>query len=124
MNRLITILALTAAVLLTDVHWGVMQSITWAKMVAVQSSDESLSSRIAQAISGEAPCDHCLALESERTSEQEEILDLLAKSQVLGPINAGSVKFSHPGFALFNLDAPQFVAPGIAPPGIDRPPRA
>ncbi len=124
MNRFTTVLAIFAAVLLTDAHWGVMQSITWVKMVAVQGSDDSLSSRIAEVVSGQSPCDQCLALGNERNSQEEKTLELLTKSQALGLISVAKIDLSHSGIALFDLNSP-FIAPaGNGPPGIDHPPRA
>ena len=123
LNRFTIILAILAALLLTDVHWGVMQSITWAKMVSEGDRSVTLITRITQTVSGQAPCDHCVALEGERTSEQEETLNLLAKSQVIAPISVANLQFSHPGVALFRVGAEYLIPAAIAPGGIDHPPR-
>ncbi len=42
-----------------------------------------------------------VAPEGERTSEKEETLKLLAKSQVIAPISIANLQFSYPGIALF-----------------------
>ena len=78
-----------------------MKSITWAKMVSEGDRSETLITRITRTDSSQAPCDHCVTLEGERTSEQEETLNLLAKSQVIAPISIANLQFSHPGVALF-----------------------
>ncbi len=123
MNRITTILALLAAVLLTDVHWSVMQSVTWAKMVSEGDTNVGLIARISETVSGAAPCDHCIALEVERSSEQEETLDLLTKTQVLAPIQAVNLQFSHPGEALFLVGKECLTPANISPGGIEHPPR-
>ena len=78
-----------------------MKSITWAKMVSEGDHGETLITRITRRVSGPAPYDHCVALEGERTSEKEETLNPLAKSQVIALVSIANLQFSYPGVALF-----------------------
>ncbi len=123
MRRISTVLAILAAILLTDVHWSVLQTITWVEMVRTSSSDAGLVDRVVETVTGAVTCDHCIALADERSSEPEELLDLLAKSQFLAPIRSGSLGLSHGSESLFRL-AP-LESPSWLPPcyDIEHPPR-
>ncbi|MEM9280979.1 MAG: hypothetical protein AAGA96_04070 [Verrucomicrobiota bacterium] len=123
MRRIATILAVLAALLLTDVHWSVMQSITWARMIAIGESEVAISKRIADTFSGHHRCIFCFALEAERSSDQEETLDLITKFQVLGTVSPTHRHFSPPRRALFSLYPGGIRPPSQFPSGIDHPPR-
>jgi len=124
LKRIATTLALFAAVLLTDIQWSAMQSVTWVKMVSEGDRAAGLVERIIQTISASTPCDHCVALENERTSEEEKNLNLLTKFQVLAPIGSDSLRFSHPGAPLFLIEDSNLTPAKVTPEGIDHPPRA
>lgn len=117
-------MALLAAVLLTDVHWGVMQSVSWARMIQQADRSADFVDVVAATLSGADPCAHCLALQSERESEQEETLDLLTKLQVLAPISAASTNLSRAECPLFALAGRTARPADGFPAGIDPPPRA
>ena len=124
LKQIATTLALLAAILLTDIQWSAMQSVTWVKMVSEGDRSAGLVGRIAQTVSGSVPCDHCVALEKERSSDKEETLNLLTKFQVMAPIGRDSLQFSHPGAPLFLIEDSNLIPAKIAPGRIDPPPRA
>ncbi|MDF1658203.1 MAG: hypothetical protein P1U58_11370 [Verrucomicrobiales bacterium] len=124
MRKFITILAFAAAILSTDLHWSVVQTVIWAKMIHQSDSSASFSEKVISTITGEAPCHHCEALAAEQGSERNEILSLLGKGPLLAPLGTSIFRLSHKGLRLFELatvgnpDLPIFAT------GIDRPPRA
>jgi len=124
LKKFITILALAAAVLSTDLHWSVMQTVTWAKMIHQSDSSASLTEKVISTITGEAPCRYCEALAGEQGSERNEILSLLGKGPLLAPLDGSVFRLSHTGLTLFELAALSRPDLRIFPTGIDHPPRA
>lgn len=108
---------------LSDLHWGVMQTAAWAKMVNDSTELTSFTEKVARTVSGEIPCEHCLHLQSERNSEEEQTLDFISKSQVLAPISGASFRLSHGGSALFSLALRDLQPDDPGSDAIDHPPR-
>ena len=123
MKRFASILAILAAVLLTDVHWSVMQSVSWFQMIQQSPSEISLAETVISTISGHLPCDHCKALQEGRTAEQEKEFAFLAKGHLLLPIASEKTSLSHLHTALFDLLEPVPLRADPAVLGIDRPPQ-
>ncbi|MEM1443879.1 MAG: hypothetical protein AAGF67_16145 [Verrucomicrobiota bacterium] len=124
MKNLIASLALIAAFLSTDLHWSVMQTMTWAHMIQQSESTASLSEKIVSTITGEAPCDHCSALAEEQNSERSEILSLLGKGPLLVPLDGSAFLLTHSGHSLFQLAMCSGRESQFFPEGIKPPPRA
>lgn len=94
MRRLGQIGCLLVAFSVTDLHWFVLQSITWAEMIASASSrpEMSLSEAVVRTLSGESPCSRCEAIQEERDSDREQILELISKTLILAPISNGPLR--------------------------------
>ncbi len=126
MKQFTTILAILAAVVLTDTQWAVMQSITWAQMILADERDEvSLITVITDAVSGKELCTSCRVIERERNSDQERTLTIISKVGIVAPIS----------FSKYALSIPEGNAIAWANPGsnlpddsnhlaIDHPPQA
>ena len=111
------ILCLLATFVLTEVHWTVMQSITWIVMIQASEAPISLGEKIASAVSGKAPCDHCEALLKEKGASRSEVLSMIGHSPLLGPIPQRKMRPARENFLLFSLpDDPTLEAlPGLRP---------
>lgn len=81
MKNLAAALALFASVLLGDVHWAVMQTLTWTEM-ARQETDAGIRS-VMKIFSGESVCEHCEAIREGRDSNRENPSELLSQSRLL-----------------------------------------
>jgi len=70
-----------------------MQSITWSEMILASTHRPgvTLGESIVRTVSGRAPCDHCHAIEREKASEGEQLLDLLSKNILLAPLACRSM---------------------------------
>ncbi len=117
-----TILALVAAVLITDLHWSVLQSVTWANMIS-ESQAATFPEKVASVLSGQNPCEHCMAIESGRSSDSEKNLDLSTKSILLVPIASNGVSPGRHDSMLFRLPLDSFGQAQLSGRGIDHPPR-
>jgi hypothetical protein len=122
LKKFATIFALVAALLITDLHWCVLQSVTWANMIS-ESQAATFSEKVADVLSGQNPCDHCIAIESERSSEGEKNLDLSTKSILLSPIASTRITSCRRESLLFSLSAETFGKAQLFDSGIDHPPR-
>lgn len=109
---------------ISDLHWGIMQTVAWAKMVNDSTEMVSLSEKVARTVSGEFPCEQCLHLQSERNSDEEQTLDLVTKSQVLAPITVANFRISRNGSALFSMKLTSLQPDDPGSPAIEHPPRA
>ena len=68
-----TALCLAAMLAAVDVHWMVLQSVAWARMISEFSKQgSSLGSAIAKTFDGEHPCRLCLTIQDGRQQEQSE----------------------------------------------------
>lgn len=95
MKKVSQILAILAAVVITDAHWAVMQSITWVDMVSGTSGDD-VPMAILEAISGERPCVKCCLIQQERESEQERQLEIVSKSGTIAPLHNSRIVVPRP----------------------------
>ncbi|MEM7697692.1 MAG: hypothetical protein AAF236_04730 [Verrucomicrobiota bacterium] len=102
-----------AALIVTDLHWAVMQTITWAEMISQRQPAISFSEMLAETVSGEAPCDRCEAIAAERSSEDEHLLDLLAKAPLVAENPARLPRLGHPSTELFDLSPRQQGLPEV-----------
>ncbi len=123
MKKFATILALVAAVLITDLHWCVLQSVTYANMIS-ESQATTFSEKVATVLSGKNPCEHCIAIESERNSDSEKNLDLSTKSFLLSPLASTKVSSKRHESVLFSFSLNTFGKAQLSGSGIDHPPRA
>lgn len=117
-----TVLAFAAALLLTDLHWCAMQSITWANMIG-DSNRSTFSERVSEVLSGTSPCEHCDALQKGIDSEGEQLLEMITKTVTISPVSISSVSPVRNSALLFNLAKPQLRASQCEKAGIKRPPR-
>ena len=101
-----------------------MQSITWVQMVQEAPASTSLVEKVLTTISGNAPCDHCKALQAEKLTEQEKEATLLSNSQTVAPLSLASHQLSHTRKVLFAITEPQSGKGSGYIFGIDHPPRA
>ena len=124
LKKFITSLALAAAFLSTDLHWSVMQTVTWVHMIHQSESTASFSDKLISTVTGEAPCKHCQALAEEKGSERNEILSLLGKGPLLASVTVEQWHLSRCGYELFALRSPACTPGLLAVSGIDHPPRA
>jgi len=118
-----TVFALLTVLVLSDLHWGVMQTVAWAKMVNDSTEATSFTEKVVKTVSGEAPCERCLHLQSERNSEEEQTLDFVTKSQVFAPVAIARFRLSHGGSALFSLAVRELQPDDPGSDAIDHPPR-
>jgi hypothetical protein len=123
LKKFATILALVAAVLITDLHWCVLQSVTWANMIT-ESKAATFSEKVADVLSGQNPCEHCDAIEAARHSDSERDLDLSTKSILLSPIVSSKVTSDRQESILFCLLGNSFGKSQLTGKGIFHPPRA
>jgi len=126
MHRLGLICCVLVALSVTDAHWFAMQSLTWAKMIISASarSETTLTETVARTISGVAPCSHCEAIDRERESEGEQLLDLVSKNMVLGPPEARPVRAPARSDAGERCRTPAHAYALILGSDLDPPPRA
>ncbi len=112
MKRLQQILAIIVAVVLTDAHWAVLQSVAWVEMVSDARADTEVEFSVAirDVISGGQPCVKCCLIQKELDSDQEQLLEAIAKSGTAAPLGRSSVLLPprktkkatfHPEFAHF-----------------------
>ena len=123
LKKFATILALVAAVLITDLHWCVLQSVTYANMIS-ESQAATFSEKVADVLSGRNPCEHCVAIETERSSDNEKNLDLSTKSILLSPISSTRIESARNESMLFSLAFDSSGKAQLSDSGIDHPPRA
>lgn len=122
LKKFATILALVAAVLITDLHWCVLQSVTYANMIS-ESQATTFSEKVADVLSGQNPCDHCISIESGRSSDSEKNLDLSTKSILLSPIASTKIEAARNESMLFSLAGDSSGKAQLYGSGIDHPPR-
>ena len=125
-KRFTTILALLAAVVLTDMQWAVMQSITWTEMVFAKERDgTSLLTVIVDTVSGKELCTSCRVIQNQRDSEQNRTLKIISKPGVVVPITFA--KYALPGpdsHSLFWTNTRAHRMDDSFPQSIDHPPQA
>lgn len=103
LKKLAVILCLLATTVLTEVHWAVMQTVTWVSMIQTSEAPLSLGEKILSTISGEAPCEHCEAIAEEKSSSRSEVLSLLHQGPVLGPLQRKVARPARHEVFLFSL---------------------
>lgn len=124
MRKFAAILSLFAAVLLTEAHWSVMQSITWAAMIQSTDSSASFAETVLSTLSGEAPCQHCQALLEEKESQRNDVLAMMGQAPVLAPFCRSLARPTRKDVLLFSITEPDSPrrASALDPP--EPPPRA
>lgn len=120
MKSLAAALALFASVLLTDVHWAVMQSISWVEMSwnASPSSERS----IADLLSGKTVCHHCDAIREGQESDGERTCDLLAQGRILAPVAWEQLRLPDRSWTRVRWLERASGLPGLFVPGVQKPP--
>ncbi len=63
---------MTALVLFLGLHWAVLQTVAWTRMVIEFSQSMPLARAISWTFDGRHPCSLCLAIKGGRQSEQRE----------------------------------------------------
>ncbi len=126
LKRIGVILSLLAAVVLTDIHWAVMQSVAWADMIRQDQAvgAESLVDSVVRNVVSADPCKHCDAIQAGQNSEREQQLDILLKLGTLAPITFTQTSLpprEESPFIFVKEPVAQF--PDAPSPGIDQPPR-
>jgi len=89
LKKLQQILAIVVAVVLTDAHWAVLQSVAWVEMVSVATTEKEVgfTDAIRDVIAGEQPCVKCCLIQEERESDREQWLETIAKSGTIAPLD-------------------------------------
>ena len=126
MKHFTTILAILAAVVLTDTQWVVLQSITWTQMVlADERVDVSLFTVITDTVTGKDLCTSCRFIERERNSDQEKTLTIISKMGIAAPISFSKYALSLPEGNALSWDSSRKIFPSDTNPlPIDHPPQA
>jgi len=126
MKHFTTILAILAAVVLTDTQWAVMQSITWTQMVLADERDDiSLFTVIADTVTGKDLCTSCRFIERERNSDQEKTLTIISKMGIVAPISFSKYALSLPeGNTIAWANPGNHLPDDENPLPIDHPPQA
>ncbi|MEM9016987.1 MAG: hypothetical protein AAGC68_08230 [Verrucomicrobiota bacterium] len=122
MRKLFTIPALIAAFLSMDLHWSVMQTVTWVAMIQESGEQATLGEKVIATITGQDPCLHCDALAEQRQSERDEPFSLFGNGPQLAPIVLSQSTISHCRHALFALGSTPIPLDSWISPGIERPP--
>ncbi|MDF1850703.1 MAG: hypothetical protein P1U85_07720 [Verrucomicrobiales bacterium] len=112
------ILCILATTVVTEVHWAVMQSVTWVAMIQTSNSSATLGEKLLSTISGEAPCDHCEALAEEKGASRSEVLSMIGQAPLLAPTPWQKASTSRTDIYLFLLreGSSSTPLPGASPP--------
>ena len=72
MRTLARLLCLLVAIMVVDGHLLIGQSVAWFKMIHDRAPAMGLQEAVADTLSGDSPCEICLAIEDERERQRKE----------------------------------------------------
>ena len=70
-SRLPKILLVAALIGSLGLHWGLLQSVAWVRMVVLYAQNSTLLKAVSQTLDGEHPCSLCKAIAKGKRSEKK-----------------------------------------------------
>ena len=69
-HRLVPLVSLVLLLSLTGVHWGILQTVAWGRMIVAYSAEDGFALGVKKTFDGQHPCPLCKAIKRARASEQ------------------------------------------------------